>query len=226
MDSWLGRRIVRFIRVLCYRNILSRDSITMELTPSTNARTVVYSNFERTDELNSRIFDRVDGVDSNDNRANDGDTFNRSNNNHPTLEPSFDIRGTSTKYTHLQIHDQRKRTTVPRKQYKSYAQDRNETPGQNGAPFSGFSQAVDTETVLRNQVVPLNRGEENTFVPSTGSDLYFTSQASESNRMTTVESQPFSDMFDMQAFPKHNPNTLDVGGDMFSNHTREQRGAV
>ena len=46
-------------------------------------------------------------------------------------------------------------------------------PGNRKGPWSGFSSRVEDESVLRNQVFPLQRSNTvNTYVPSSGSDLY------------------------------------------------------
>ena len=46
-------------------------------------------------------------------------------------------------------------------------------PGNRKGPWSGFSSRVEDESVLRNQVFPLQKSNTaNTYVPSSGSDLY------------------------------------------------------
>ena len=46
-------------------------------------------------------------------------------------------------------------------------------PGNRKGPWSGFSSRVEDESVLRNQIFPLQRSNTvNTYIPSSGSDLY------------------------------------------------------
>jgi hypothetical protein len=144
---------------------------------------------------------------------------------HNAMEPAYSMRATTTRQTLLQPTVQTKFPLVPRHVYKSYAQA--SVPavvGMTGGPYSGYSTQVDTETVLRNQVMPLRRSDDKVYIPSTHSDLYQTNQAVESNRRAEVQTRQFSGLFTEPTFRKHNPNVLGGGGDVFANHTRQQRG--
>jgi len=143
--------------------------------------------------------------------------------NHNAMEPSYQLRPTTTRQTHLQPTIQIKQPVIQRTKYTHYDQSRTTALGSNGAPFSGYTSNVDTETVLRNQVVPLRRGDETVYIPSTESDLYHTYQATTSNRPPMVDTRQLSALFNEQTFDEHNPNVLNVGTDVFSNHTRTQR---
>jgi hypothetical protein len=46
-------------------------------------------------------------------------------------------------------------------------------PGNRKAPWSGFTSRVEDESILRNQIYPLQKSNsETTYVPSSTSDLY------------------------------------------------------
>ena len=44
------------------------------------------------------------------------------------------------------------------------------------APFSGFVENVDVESVLRNQIFALQKNDQAVYVPSSKSDLYMKDQ--------------------------------------------------
>lgn len=139
------------------------------------------------------------------------------------MEPCMDLRATPTRYTRMQTIAQHKVPVVPPGTYDKYVQSNANGRNYSGGTFDGFAENVDSETVLRNQVVPLHRSDLHSYVPSTGSDMYVTQQASLSNRVPGAPTKQFHDLFEEQSFRSHNPNVLSGGKDVFSNHTREQR---
>lgn len=144
---------------------------------------------------------------------------------HNMMEPSFDLRATPTRYTRMQTIPQQKVPVVAPGTYDKYVQAKANGLTYSGGPYDGFAGNVDNETVLRNQVVPLHRGDAHSYIPSTGSDMYVTQQASLANRVPGVATKQFHDLFEESSFRSHNPNVLGGGRDVFSNHTREQRNA-
>lgn len=109
------------------------------------------SNKQINDETNTRIYSR----------------------NVPTqpLQPYFDIKPTSTSSCSVfPIADIRAANNTTFPQY-----DINSTfnPGNRKAPWSGFSSRIMDESILRNQIYPLQKSNnETTYVPSSTSDLY------------------------------------------------------
>lgn len=145
--------------------------------------------------------------------------------NHNMMEPSMGLRATPTRYTRMQTIPQYNVPVVPPGTYDKYVQSNANGRNYSNGPYNGFAGNVDNETVLRNQVVPLHRGDAHSYIPSTRSDMYVTQQASLSNRVPGVATKQFNDLFEESSFASHDPNVLGGGGDVFSNHTREQRNA-
>ena len=151
-------------------------------------------NHERVDEINSRISSR--NIPSN------------------SLQPQYSIRPTSTKYGYMQVLDQYKKPTVPLNKYKSYSTNQTFNPGNATAPWSGFSNNVNTESTLRNQFFALQKCEQSEWVPSSNSDLYQT-------KVDFVpQTQSHSLLFDKPEFTPFNPNNMNIANKLFNNHTR------
>ena len=109
------------------------------------------SNKQINDETNTRIYTR----------------------NVPTqqLQPYFDIKPTSTgRCSVFPIADTREANNHT---YPQYDINSVFNPGNRKAPWSGFSSRVMDESILRNQIYPLQKSNnETTYVPSSTSDLY------------------------------------------------------
>ena len=151
-------------------------------------------NFNRVDEINNRISDR--------------------NIPSSSLQPQYGIRPVSTKYGYMQILDQYKHTNVPVHNYKSYNVNEVFNPGNSQAPWSGYSNNVNTESTLRNQFFALQKSEQSSFVPSSKSDLY----------ETKIDFKPVQQthplLFEKQDFSDFNPNTFNTAKHFFNNNTR------
>tara|TARA_B110000879_G_scaffold212893_1_gene311686 strand:+ start:2619 stop:3161 length:543 start_codon:yes stop_codon:yes gene_type:complete len=161
---------------------------------------VLYGQNERVDELNNRISSR-----------NFADS---------PLEPHFAPRAVQTKHTIFPIVKNSRHSTESSLPYPVYNNSTNFSPGNNGAPSSGFLQNVDVETILRNQSFGLQHGaSQAVYVPSSNSDLYNVTVVS------TPSSQPHPDLFTKQQFNNgvhQNLVNTDIGMDRFFNHTRTQ----
>tara|TARA_B100000424_G_scaffold271654_1_gene275539 strand:+ start:4980 stop:5519 length:540 start_codon:yes stop_codon:yes gene_type:complete len=151
-------------------------------------------NFNRVDEINERI----------------------SNRNIPSssLQPQYGIRPVSTKYGYMQVLDQYKNTNVPLHSYKPYNINNVFNPGNANAPWSGYSNNVNTESILRNQFFALQNCEQSSFIPSSKSDLYET----KIDYKPVEQTHPL--LFKNQEFSPFNPNTLNTGKQIFNNNTR------
>tara|TARA_B100000424_G_C22704226_1_gene383838 strand:+ start:82 stop:642 length:561 start_codon:yes stop_codon:yes gene_type:complete len=155
---------------------------------------------DRTDELNDRIFKR----------------------NIPTLElePNFDPRPISTKYSHFPALSGRKEMTVNKKYYSEYDIKSNFNPGNAKAPPSGILNNIEHETYLRNQYFALQKGDKQYYVPTKSSELYNDNVVSTD---TTV--QPHPGLFKIQTFTNNRTtygNLNVIGKDLFNNNTRTQ----
>tara|TARA_B100001175_G_scaffold226994_1_gene193635 strand:+ start:703 stop:1290 length:588 start_codon:yes stop_codon:yes gene_type:complete len=170
------------------------------LLPSGYAGVLIGQN-ERVEELNRRVIDRIstDGI----------------------LQPNFDPRPVSTKYSLFPIIDRRatpKEAIFPTPQYepnnKFYS-------NLEKGPVDGFLSNVNLESSLRNQYHALQRGgaPQSTYIPSSDSDLYRVEVVSRPSQ------QPFPDLFKREDFYQSrgmdNLNSH-IGNDTFFNHTRTQ----
>jgi len=157
---------------------------------------VYYCNDDRVQELNQRISTR----------------------NIPSsaLEPAYSIRPVSTKYAYLPILDVRKPSNVEMKKYEKYNSEKIFNPGNAQAPWNGYSLNVDGESKLRNQFFALQKCEQSNYVPSSKSDLYEVKV--DGNNID----QNYPLLFDKQEFDAFNPNTCNLGSNLFDNCTRQQ----
>lgn len=154
-----------------------------------------YCNIERDNELNTRLFNR----------------------NVPSamLQPQFSMRPVSSKYATLPILDGFKPSTVQINRLPTYSVKQVFNPG-SSAPWSGFSKNINTESTLRNQFFALQHCDQSKYIPSSTSDMFSVEVTGRK------ETQPFPGLFDEKPFEKFNPNTCNVGGNLFNNSTREQ----
>jgi len=163
---------------------------------------VLYGQNERVDELNDRIQTR----------------------HFPdkALAPNFSPRPTMTKYSHFPMLDNRTSNKVPIHTNYDYSMITNFSPPvmMNGQ-VNGFINNVDTETILRNQTVALNRGaDQGVYVPSSNSDLYkvhVPSRPSDQPHLLLFEKPVFENAIhpNIAAIPR-------IGVDQFNNNTRTQ----
>ncbi len=137
-----------------------------------------------------------------------------------TLQPNFSIRSTPTRYVTMPIVDMRAQPTVPLHKMDTYEVEKVFNPGTRNAPWQGYANNVDTETVLRGTIFPLQGADQAKYIPSTISDLY--------NTPSIISSQPVNQsnpkLFEEPSFALNNPNQFeeDVGFKVFDNHTRQQ----
>lgn len=161
---------------------------------------ILYGQFERTDELNGRIYDRFFPD--------------------QPLQANFDPRPVPTKYALFPIIDRR---AIPNEKItvqNNYNIEQNFNPGNARAPPQGFLSNIDIETNLRNQNFALQHGaDQGVYVPSSNSDLYKTTVVSKPSI------QPHPDLFSKpQLVGRAYTNVEDtgIGKDTFFNHTRTQ----
>jgi len=155
-----------------------------------------YCNMERDMELSNRIAER----------------------NVPSrpLQPSFSIRPVSTKYALLPIFDRRAKPTVAIEQEPVYNVKTVFNPGTAQAPWSGFASNINDESSLRGQFFALQNCEQSEYVPSSNSDMYMV------EAVGRQEQQQFPGLFQEEQFAPFNPNTCNLGHDLFHNSTRVQ----
>ena len=161
---------------------------------------IYYGQFERTDELNGRIYDRFFPD--------------------QPLQANFDPRPVPTKYALFPIIDRR---TIPNEKIapqSNFNIEQNFNPGNSRAPVQGFLSNIDIETNLRNQSFALQHGaDQGVYVPSSNSDLYKTTVVSKPSV------QPHPELFSKPQLVGRaytNVEETGIGKDTFFNHTRTQ----
>jgi hypothetical protein len=134
------------------------------------------------------------------------------------LVPNFDPRPVSTKYALFPCIDGTRPIHEPAVSYPEYNIASNFNPGTNKGPWNGFSQNVDTETILRNQTFALQRSHQKEYIPPRDSDLYNVSVISQPSE------QPYPLLFDKQQYTTTPTEVVNqpIGKDTFFNHTRTQ----
>ncbi len=105
-------------------------------------------NKEKVEELNERIYNR-----------------NLPSNN---LQNSFSFRPVSTKYSVMPILDMHKECNTPIVKEPQYNIEKTFNPGNTQSPRRGY--CVNSESVLRNQLYPLQTCDQYYWVPSSTSD--------------------------------------------------------
>ena len=103
--------------------------------------------------------------------------------------------------------------------YLDYNMKINFNPGTQNGPISGYINNIDTETVLRNQTIALQRSDQAVYIPSSTSDLYNVTVISK----PTEQTHPL--LFEKPAFDNTlHPNVANsnIGRDKLFNHTRTQ----
>jgi hypothetical protein len=132
-----------------------------------------------------------------------------------SLQPYLDVRPVSTKYSRFPIVDPRKTIDVTLTQEPTYNIHYTFNPGNRMAPWSGFASNVNIESQLRNQICPLNKCNDDVYVPSSNSDLYQFSFNPNNN-----VKQDFEGLFHNEMFNKFNPNPRNLSQCPFNNNTR------
>jgi len=155
---------------------------------------------ERVDELNDRIYSRF-VTDS-------------------PLQPNFDTRPISTKYSHFPIINRRKIVNTPLPTYLEYSMDSNFAPTSSNAPVDGYLKNVNVESSLRNQYFAIQKGlGQGLYIPSSTSELYNDSVPVSSQSVQ----QPYPDLFTQPSLNTEMRNQNEnIGKDRFFNHTRNQ----
>lgn len=160
---------------------------------------IMYGQNERVDELNSRIYERFKP-----------DNF---------LQPNFDVRPTSTKYSLFPIVDLRKQPTIDLAPPLDYSIEAGFVPPASRGPTIGYTDNVQIESQLRNQFFALQKGaDQGIYVPSSTSDLYKTVLPQPSN----IEVQPYPELFSQPTFISNRSIAPNIGGDLLFNNTRTQ----
>lgn len=155
--------------------------------------------FDRVDELNSRVSDR---------HFPDRD-----------IQPNFGPRPVPTKYALFPVIERRAPVNVPIAEIPKHNLSDNFSPATRLGPVSTYLANIDTETILRNQTTVLQHGaEQSVYVPSSQSSLYNVYPAGR------IETQTHPGLFEPRQY-ETTPSSLGqygVGTNQLYNHTRTQ----
>ena len=111
------------------------------------------------------------------------------------LQPYLNCRPVQTKYATFPVVDPRAPFTEPLVIRPTYNTSRNFYGGDRNAPWSGFTERVNTESELRNQIYALQKSSAAVYVPSESSDLYIQQQQQSNDNGLKKIQQPFGLLF-------------------------------
>ena len=131
------------------------------------------------------------------------------------LPPSFSARAVPTRYVKMPAVDCRIQPKVAIKGSCEYSPYAVFNPG-DGAPYSGYALAIDQNSRLKNIFFPLQTCAQSKYIPSSKGDLYNYRVIAKPSRAT------HSLLFKEENFSAFNPNTCNLGKELFNNHTRVQ----
>ena len=132
------------------------------------------------------------------------------------LPPKFDIRPVSTKYSYMPIFDRR---SIPTESLMMPVIQNKLVPGvSSSGPWDWFASNINTESQLRNQCYPLQRGNTTTcFIPSSQSELY---QYSIQEDISSQLVQPHQLLFESVELSSDDILNPDQSGMFFNTSTR------
>lgn len=133
------------------------------------------------------------------------------------LKPLFKPIPVSTKYTTFPITSNNSSTSCEK--YENFTLENNFNPG-TYAPFNHYLESIDLETKLRNQHLRKHKYNENCWVPDSNHNLFKDYSINNDNVLPhgCVDKYLMND----QNFCNFNPNTNNVGNNLFNNNTRVQ----
>lgn len=135
------------------------------------------------------------------------------------LQPNFDPRPVSTKYTLFPIIDRRTEPGVMKKKYETYSPSSNFNPGNDGAPVNGFLDNICVESELRGNNYKLTGGDlGHKYIPSHNGPLY-------NNQVGNPLEKPdpkHNLLFKQNTYVQANSVDPSIGRDIFHNNTRVQ----
>jgi hypothetical protein len=126
-----------------------------------------------------------------------------------SLQPLFDFRPVSTKYTWFQTVEEYPKASVHQNNYIPYSPSNVFNPGDR-APVDFFLSSIDTESKLRHQFMALQKSDQALYVPNIESDLY-------NNPMSYKDKKNYKEVNNIK---DREQKTTDKNKDLFNNPTR------
>jgi len=144
-----------------------------------------------------------------------GEMYNRNLSSEP-VQMNFSPRPTQTRFVRMPLVHCKKESPVHIANLPDYEVSETYLPAAE-APYSGYANNVDTETILRGAVFPLQRGARSKFIPSSDSNMY---------QYQVVNGRPVrqthGSLFRKQTFSPVKRNECGTGYKVFNNHTKYQ----
>ncbi len=160
---------------------------------------VKLQNFEKLDTMNRNLYTR--NIPSSD------------------IQPNFNPRPVSTKYSTLPLIDHRKEANIPIINQGCYNSEEVFYPGTTKPHYCGFATNVDKESTLRNQFFALQAADQAKYIPPSTSDLYM----NPINFQTVPVNLEETMLFRQPEFADFNPDpSVIIGNRIFDNATRVQ----
>lgn len=157
-----------------------------------------YCNQNRTTELSNRMADR-----------------NKPNQH---MQMFFGNRPVQTRQVHMPMLDCRKPSNVGVDLLPVY-NNLTHFAGGSSLPFNGYQENVDVESKLKNIIFPLQKAAQSKYIPDSTSDMYCNYYLTANNGDMPM---PHKLINKKEKFNHFNPNTLNVGNNLFYNNTRVQ----
>lgn len=132
-----------------------------------------------------------------------------------SLENSYLTRPVETRHVIMPMTDCRKSSSVKTLLHPAYKTDKIFNPGYRG-PYVGYSNQVDKESQLKNMFHPLQKCPQREYIPDSKSSLY-----KEDDYKNNLHHN-FKHLDRVDNFKPFNPNSCNLGNNMFNNHTRQQ----
>ena len=89
--------------------------------------------------------------------------------------------------------------------------------GEKVGGWSGYAANIQKESILKNQINPIQNNSRTTYIPNMNSELY-------NQTMPTGQSvdQPFPYLFNSASFSNNSKDSANFSNKLFNNHTRQQ----
>ena len=158
---------------------------------------VLLCNNKRLEELNNKIYKR--------------------NITYAPIPVHESFRSVPTRQVHMPILDYKKSNTE-RLMKKEFNVNTMYTPA-DSLHTQSYRNNIDTETLLRGTMLPLQKCDKKEFVPNSRSDLYNSDYLTQQTNNTEMTSKL---LFKNEVFDDFNPNKCNLGYKLFNNHTRIQ----
>ena len=128
------------------------------------------------------------------------------------LQPNFDPRPISTKYSHFMTQDPPVQSSTELRNYPEYKTSQVFYTGNAKAPVQHALQNVDVDSLLTNRFMALQKNDKAFYIPPSQSELYSLS--------SKIRDKPKSQLFEFNVSKKINMDKCELAPKQFNNSTR------